>query len=325
MVDERRSGARMFGALIAVVAAAFGVAPAFAGADVDGRDWDEVRMQRAQVAPGPLLFGSEPLAQVRAAGEDAASDASCGVSASEVTDLTLSPTWPEVSGEGKAPSPMTLSRYDDQSSLLDPHQRAEDLFFNPGVGMWQLDSAGAGAQDTAASAVDPGSAAQRVAPQIVEDYCSAVERGSSEEEARAAAWQLWHACDDGACEDVYQRLRSEGVTEDGSVTRYGGAEQRTCNYGGSEHDCLHIDPDNAQGDVSWAEPGFGPAPVPAPFYAFEHTEGGTTYEVRYWAAEDTGTSTDVSALRPLGSDARGGLIWSSDARMCDTTASRGAC
>lgn len=325
MVDDRRSGAHVFGVLTAVAAAAVSFVPAAAGAEVDDREWDEIRMQRAQVDPGPLKFGSEPLAQVQAAAEDAASDASCEVSASEATDLTLSPTWPEVSGDGEAPSPMTLSRYDDQSSLLDPHERGEDLFFNPGVGMWQLDSAGAGAQDTAASAVDPGSAAQRVAPQVVDDYCSAVDGGSSEEQARAAAWQPWHACDDGACEDVYQRLRSDGVTEDSNVTRYGGAEQRTCSFEGSEHDCLYIDPDAAEGEDSWTGPEFGPAPVPAPFYSFEHTEGGTTYEVRYWMSEDTGTSGDVSALRPLGSDARGGLTWSSDSSMCDTTAARGAC
>ncbi|MBE9376263.1 hypothetical protein IQ251_17575 [Saccharopolyspora sp. HNM0983] len=323
MVDNRRSRGRVLGVLAAVAATAAGGVPA--AADVDGRDWDEVRMQRAQVASAPLQFGSEPLAQVRAAAEDAAAEASCGLDASEVTDLTLAPTWPEVSGDGEAPSPMTLSRYDDQSSLLDPQQRAEGLFFNPGVGIWQLDSAGMGAQDTAASAVDTGSAAQRVAPQIVQRYCSAVAGGSAEQQARAAAWQPWHACDEGACEDIYQRLTSEGVTEDPNVTRYGGAEQRTCSYEGAEYDCLYIDPDAAQGENSWSEPGFGPAPVPAPFYSFEHTEGGTTYEVRYWAAEDSGASTDVSALRPLGTDARGGLTWSSGSGMCDTTAGRGAC
>lgn len=325
MVDNRRWSVRIFGVLATVAAVAFGVVPAAHGADADDSEWDEIRMQRAQVDPGPLEFGSEPLAQVQAAGENAAADASCKVSASDVTDLTLSPTWPEVSGQGKAPSPMSLSRYDDQSSLLDPHQRAEKLFFNPGVGMWQLDSAGAGAQDTAASAVDPDSAAQRVAPQIVDDYCSAIDGGSSEKQARAVAWQPWHACDDGACENVYQRLRSEGVTEDSSVTRYGGAEQRTCEVGGSEYDCLYIDPAAAQGEDSWTEPDFGPAPVPAPFYAFEYTENGTTYEMRYWMSEDTGTSADVSALRPLGTDARGGLTWSSNSSMCDTTAARGAC
>ncbi|WP_406688924.1 hypothetical protein REH65_22055 [Saccharopolyspora sp. ID03-671] len=281
---------------------------------------------RGWVVPlAPLHFGAEPYEAVETAAATAAGEADCSISTTAATYLTLSTTWPEVSPSGASPSPMTLSRYDDQASLADPEQRAEGLFFNPGVGIWQLDSAGLGAKETAATAIDSSSAAAAMAPRMVGKYCSAINAGNSEAQARASAWGDWHACDSGACEDVYQRLSSDGVTKDDGVDRYGGAEMRTCTFEGAEYDCLYVDPAEAQGEDAWTSPDYGPAPVPAPFYAFTYTEDGVDYEVRYWLKGDSGADTDVSASRELGVDARSKLSWAEESSLCDATTGTGNC
>jgi hypothetical protein len=295
------------------------------GGGGDNPSADQMRRDRAWVRPGPLVFGAEPYEAVRSAAAAAAEQADCTISAADATHLTLSTTWPEVAGSGEAPSPMTLSRYDAQTSLADPEQRTKGLFFNPGVGIWQLDSAGLGAQETAATAIDSVGAAKKMAPYMVGKYCDAVNGGSSAAQARAAAWADWHACDEGACETIYQRLAAGGVTQDASVTQYGGAEPRSCTYEGAEYECLYVDPNAAQGEDAWTAPDFGPAPVPAPFYVFTYAEDGTDYEVRYWLKSDSGAATDVSATRELGVNARTKLSWATETSLCDTTTATGNC
>lgn len=284
----------------------------------------ELTRQNAWVKAGPLQFGTEPLEAVQQAATDAAPGAGCEINAESATALTLAPTWPEVSPEGEPPSPMTLSRYDNQASLGDPEGRAEGLFFNPGVGMWQLDSAGLGNEHTAGTAIDSASAAKEMATYITGKYCDAVNAGSSEADARAKAWGDWHACDEGACEDTYNRAL-EGVTPVPEVKRHGGAEPRKCTFEGAEYDCLFVDPAKAQGANWWAKPDGGPAPVPSPFYVFTYEESGSTFEVRYWLAEDSGASGDVSASRKFGVNARDELTWANETTLCDTTANRGNC
>lgn len=325
---------------LAVVLVAFGIAagtatPVALAAGGDGTisggggpnpNAERMSRDRGWVVPfAPLHFGAAPYEAVETAATTAAGEADCSISATEATYLTLSTTWPEVSPSGASPSPMTLSRYDDQTSLADPEQRAEGLFFNPGVGIWQLDSAGLGAKETAATAIDSSTAAATMAPHMVDAYCSAINGGSSKSQARATAWTPWHACDSGACEDVYQRLEADGVTKDADVDRYGGAEKRTCTFEGAEYDCLYVDPSAAQGEDAWTAPDYGPAPVPAPFYAFTYEEGGVDYEVRYWMKGDSGASTDVSASRELGVNARSKLSWAEESTLCDTTTGTGNC
>lgn len=292
-----------------------------------GENPEEIRLkrERAWVNADELEFGTKPYGEVQSAASDAAGAASCSISTEDATHLALAPTWPEVSPTGEAPSPMTMSRYDDQTSLADPQQRGDGLFFNPGVGIWQLDSAGLGANETAGTAIDSSSAAEKMVPHVVDKYCGAVESGSSSASARATAWSDWHACDDGACEDVFQQLQSEGVTKDDSVGRYGGAKPRECTFEGTSYGCVFVDPSEAQGQDAWTSPDYGPAPLPDPFYVFTYTEGGTDYEVRYWLKADTGASTDVSASRELGVDARSELSWAEESSLCDTTEGRGNC
>ncbi|GAB3489103.1 hypothetical protein [Nocardiopsis coralliicola] len=315
-----RTAAALAAAAALALTAPLPAAAAVPPGGTTGQAVAEAKRAQAPIAPGDLTFGAEPLAAAESAAADAASGAACSVSADEATALTLAPVWPEVAaGSTDAPSPMTLSRYDNQDGLYDPSGR-DGLFFNPGVGLWQLDSAGMGAGNDAGQAIDAQWAAGKVAPEIVDRYCSNVNGGSAPADARADAWTPWHACDDGACEDVYNRAL-DGVVADDGVGRYGGAEARRCFYGGSGHDCLYVDPAAAQGTDWWTRPDAGASPVPRPFYVL--TSGDS--EVRAWIADDSGAGTTVTATRPLGSNARTSLSWSDTDALCDLTQSRGDC
>ncbi|MES0833908.1 MULTISPECIES: hypothetical protein [Nocardiopsis] len=333
-----RFRARPAGRLIAVLASAALVAAlpqsalasgADPGADrpvtAEEQEVIDLKLANSPVNPGPLVFGAQPLQDVRTAAGTASADASCAITPQEATAMTLAPVWPEVgAGSPGAPSPMTLSRYDNQDTLYDPARR-DGLFFNPGVGLWQMDSAGLGAHNTAGEAIDTAWVAGFVAPYIVDRYCAAINRGSTAPAARATAWRDWNACADGSCDNVYWRAYNSGVTPDAGVGRLGGAEPRTCVFEGVGHDCLFVDTAAAEGGNWWTRPGSGRSPVPHPFYVFRSEAGGVTREVRSWLAEDSGAGTHVTVTRPFGANARGGLTWADGAGVCDTTADRGDC
>ncbi|NEE01545.1 hypothetical protein [Phytoactinopolyspora halotolerans] len=285
---------------------------------------EDLKLANAWVpADQELRFGAKPLEFAREAAAAEAADADCNISAQAATALLIAMTWPEVSPSGAAPSPMTLSRYDTQPTLADPQNRAPGLWFHPGIGMWQLDSAGLGTNFTAAEAMDTKGAANRLAPYVVHRYCTAINRGDTRKEARAYAWTAWVACRQGACENTFQRALN-GVTPVDGIGRYGGAKPRRCWYQGAAHDCFYVDPANAQGASWWAAPGGGRSPVAAPFYVIR-LDGSATVELRYWLAADSGASTDVQARRPFGANARTGLTWARGPGLCDLTAQRGAC
>lgn len=285
---------------------------------------EELKLANAWVPQNQQLqFGAEPLEYVRDAAGRAASQAECDITENAATTMVIAMTWPEVSPSGAPPSPMTLSRYDTQPTLGDPQNRAPGLWFHPGIGMWQLDSAGLGTNVTAAEAMDAQFAAERMAPFIVGKYCARLNGGATRAAARAHAWTDWVACRQGACEDTFQRALN-GVTAVDGVTRFGGAEVRRCWYRGAAHDCVFVDPANAEGSAWWAAPGGGRSPVTAPFYVIR-LGSETTTEVRYWLAQDSGAQTDVHAARPFGVNARNGLVWERGPGLCDLTAWRGAC
>ncbi|WP_152362038.1 hypothetical protein [Microlunatus speluncae] len=285
----------------------------------------QVKLDHARVeAHADLRFGTEPLAAVRAAAEAAVPEAACEISVDAAVALSIAMTWPETSPSGQAPSPMTLSRYDTQPTLADPEGRAEGLWFHPGIGMWQMDSAGLGSDYTAAEAMNVEYTAGRVVPGIVASYCNSLGGGASEPAARRAAWQPWVACWQGACEDTYQRALA-GVLTDDTVTNLGGAESRECEIGGATVDCVFVDPAAAQGANWWAAPGGGRSPIAAPFYVWRVTDGDSVTEIRYWLGADSGAATDVQAARPFGGNARDSLTWTAGPGLCDQTAGRGDC
>jgi hypothetical protein len=122
--------------------------------------------------------------------------------------MVLAPTWPETgAGSSYTPSPMTLSRWDYASDRLweggDHRTAYPRSFFHPGVGMWQLDSAGLGSALPTWRAISSYYAAKLVAQRMASAYCSS---SGSESQRRAAAWRPWRACADGACESIYQAI-----------------------------------------------------------------------------------------------------------------------
>lgn len=285
----------------------------------------DAELENAAIPSGPLIFGAQALASVEEAAADAAAGASCPISAQSAAYLALAPTWPEVvAGTMAAPSPMTLSRYDDQAGLYDPDGR-EGLFFNPGVGMWQMDSAGLGTNNTAGEAIDSAWVSAVVVPHIVNRYCGAINGGSDAPHARASAWSAWNACAAGDCDTAYWRAMNNGVTPDPSVDLYGGADPRTCEYRGQAYGCLFVNVADAQGSTWWTSPDAGRSPVPRPFYVFRTGSGGTAKEVRVWLAADSGHGVHVSATRPFGGNARTSLTWTNGTGVCDTTMGRGDC
>ncbi|MGH8794843.1 MAG: hypothetical protein ACRDXX_19650 [Stackebrandtia sp.] len=268
-----------------------------------------------------LQFGTKPYEDVVAAANEVAGGAACSISPEAATAVSIAPTWPEVSPSGEPPSPMTLSRYDTQPELGDPEGRAEGLWFHPGIGMWQMDSAGLGNDYTAGEAMDTSYVSGRAVKYIVDKYCAAINGGSSEASARASAWTDWHACDDGACESAYNSALAGVTTVDG-VDQYGGGVARECEFGGAAVSCLFVDPAAAQGANWWADPGGGRSPVAAPFYVFR-IEGDPVLEKRYWLPEDSGAGEAVVASRPFGGNARDSLTWETGSGFCDVTEGRG--
>lgn len=285
----------------------------------------ELKLANAWVNPkADLQFGADALADVKSAVKTTLKDPPCQINAEDATALSIAMTWPEVSPEGEPPSPMTLSRFDTQPELGDPDGRADGLWFHPGIGMWQLDSAGLGNDYTAGEAIDTKNSASHMVPYIVGKFCDAVNNGSAAADARAKAWSDWVACGDGACEDTYARALKK-VTPVEKVDRYGGGEQRDCDFGGTKVKCLYVDPAKAQGAKWWAAPDGGKSPLAAPFYVYRVTKGDKVSEVRYWTAANSGASTDVQASRPFGSNARDSLTWSKGAGLCDLTKDTGSC
>lgn len=310
-----------------VVVAASTSMPALAADDAAQRDVARARadkLRNAAVEPvADLHFGAEPLAAITETAARVVETAGCAITAEQATALALAPTWPETSGDGASPSPMTLSRYDIQETLGDPAGR-QGLWFHPGVGVWQLDSAGPGTNNTAAEAMDVGYISTIVVPGMVETYCANVNDGVAEPPARRAAWQPWVACWEGACEDTYTRALA-GVVPDETVDLYGGAELRACTFRGVEVSCVFVDPASAQGNAWWAEPDAGRSPISAPFYSIRWEEAGTSFEIRHWLDLDTGAGTDVTASRPFSGNARDSLTWVDESALCDLTTARGAC
>lgn len=302
-------------------------------------------------SPGVIrYFGKGAYEGIRAA--VAATPRSCGLSDDELTALVMAPIFKEVSmaeTPESAPSPMTLSRWDEWSGRWSgsdnlsanyglyafrdpvgtPYKRA---YWTPGVGIFQYDVAGVGAPYTAAQMMDVKYIAGDVAGGMAGRYCAA---GADPFTNRSAAWQPWQALDGIVkSEALFQEMvgaghppfSTIGLVE--GIDNAGGMEMRTCVLGGVESECAYIDPAAAQGANWWAASnldggtvGSGEAPLTAPFYVVQRNG----YEERHWKAQDTGYDVDISARRLIGQNARpmdgqphSGLAWSASSDLCDT-------
>ncbi|MFL6205013.1 MAG: FG-GAP repeat domain-containing protein [Acidimicrobiales bacterium] len=304
-------------------------------------------------------FGKEAFAAVRAS--VAAVSRPCVVSNDGLTALVMAPIFKESSAattQSSAPSPMTLSRYDEWNGVMattnnqsanyglyafqDPYTKYFRAYWHPGIGIWQYDSAGLGAPFTTVETMDVGIMATNVAKLMANRYCAAA--GTPEQNRRYEAWRDWgFPCD--LCEGFFQEMmtaspRFSNLSMVDGITPLGGTVQRTCTLEGvaGTMPCWYVNPSvgTIQGSTSWAtfEPdGYGdptrpPAPLSRPFYVIDR---GATEE-RHWLRADTGYDIDISASRQIGKNARprstqagSGLTWRSTSGLCDRTAGRGVC
>lgn len=287
----------------------------------------------------------------------------CAVSDNGLKALVLAPIFFESSGAltaSSAPSPMTLSRYDEWNPAYhptlsnlganrslyaqrDPYTAYPRVYWHPGIGIWQYDSAGLGAPFTAVERMDARVIAPTVASRILTRYCNAKAAGQSDLNARKASWADWVGCASSGCEQVFQELAQNSFSQMrllSGIDRLGGTELRTCSLPGrGQFACAYVDHTKAQGARWWAvnstpvpindgDPTDPPAPLSTPFYVFE-LDG---KEHRHWLSADSGYPASFSATRTLGRNARyrtdqagSGLTWSSSSSLCDVSATRGAC
>ena len=284
-------------------------------------------------AQGTRAVGEVPVADIITAA-NASARLDCGLTGDRLAAMMLAPVFHEtgaVWSRTTSPSPMTMSRWDNQSGLYafgDRSTAYRRAFWHPGVGMWQFDSAG-GWNLTAAGAVSTQSSASTAASVMASRYCAA----SGDPVTRMKyAWSLWYACVSGStnvCVDRFNEMYVGGVftniTRDPRVGRLGGMIATTCRIGGvTEVACHRIDPARAEGWNAWAAENAGPTPLSAAFYVFALND----IEYRYWLAVDTGYDATIVARKPVRANARSSLTWekvTGSTLLCDLGFGRGDC
>ena len=303
-------------------------------------------------------FGEETYAAVRAS--VAATSRSCAITDDGLTALVLAPVFKESSAAtspSTAPSPMTLSRYDEWNGIYattsnqsanyglyafrNPYTPYLQAYWHPGIGVWQYDSAGIGAPFTAMERMHVGIMAADVAKNMAGRYCSA---SGSDQDRRYEAWRDWgYPCT--LCQSYFDEMMgtSPKFANLGLVSGIGvlgGTVQRSCTLPGvpGSVPCWYVNPSvgTIQGATAWATlsptggsgPTVAPAPLSKPFYIVDR---GATEE-RHWLRADTGYGIDISAVRQIGKNARprsdqtgSGLEWRNSSGLCDLTTGRGSC
>ncbi|WP_029138193.1 FG-GAP repeat domain-containing protein [Nakamurella lactea] len=354
------------------------------GAD-DGLPVGPARPQGAATAPSQQVgaaavtpdvthryFGAGPWAAIKTAADN--QSVCSGLTHPELQAMVLTTIFRESGGAtsaGSEPAPMTLSRYDEWTGVRagntninanyglyafrNPNTSYKRVFWHPGIGIWQYDSAGIGAPYTAAERISTGFLAPKVAADMAGAYCTSTQ--TTEQGKRYDAWYPWYlSCDTDPewtgsqvnpnatyCEQIYQGLMQKNfsnVTRTAGISSYGGEVQHTCVLNGVDsYPCWLVDPTKAQGATWWATrtplDGGAPnrttspvTPISTPFYVIKRNG----LEQRYWLAEDSGYARDVTGTRVLGKNARpkdnqsgSGVTWSYGTGLCDVNLVRGAC
>jgi len=290
-------------------------------------------------------FGDDPW---KAINEAAQATTRCDeLSPEGLVALTVAPVFKESSAAttaATAPSPMTLSRYDEWTGIRDdsnnrnanyglyafrdPTTQYLRAYWHPGIGIWQYDSAGVGAPFTAVERMDVRIVAGDVAKGMAARYCDPPanivghEAPFTDQERRDAAWWPWWA---GSTTRNCAKCQVEfdGMTEGGrpyfkniklvaGISRTGGAEKRTCTLAGrtGTFECWYVNPSVGviQGASAWATvspDGNGdPTVQPAPLSRPFYVLKVDGYEERHWIRADTGYDIDITARRQLGKNAR---------------------
>ena len=323
--------------------------PGFTDGTVVGSD--DAPSTASSVAPSATVgtaattmryFGREPYEAVRAAAATAAGAATCIMSVDGLTGLVLAPVFKESSAAttpSTAPSPMTLSRYDEWSgtygtnsnvnanyglyAFRDPYTTYQRAYWHPGIGIWQYDSAGARRTVHDRGVDARGHGGRRRGPRSWRPgYCnpsssqSGTPRPSRTRSGATRPGRAWgYPCT--LCESYFQEMTSTtprfanlGLVE--GIGALGGTVARTCTLVGVSGTlpCWYVEPvvGVIQGATAWAtlspSGGSGPTVAPAPLsYPFYVVDRGATEE-RHWLREDTGYDIDIRASRQIGKNAR---------------------
>ena len=304
-------------------------------------------------------FGESAYAAVEEAIADTARCSTLGPL--QLTYSVLAPAFKESSAAttaASAPSPMTLSRYDEWNGVFsnesnrsanyglyafrDPATPYKRAFWHPGIGIWQYDSAGVGAPFTAIETMDVRIVARDIANQMQARWCGATGTAA---ERRQQSWRPWwydtnnNGTSDSCpiCEAFYQDLvANDGPNLVAGIGPMGGVEQRVCEVPvGTEVACWFVDPARAEGATAWRfSPVDGgsntvaPTPLSAPFYVVKRD----AYEERYWLRDHSGYASDIRGRRQIGGNARprsgqplSGVEWTSGEGLCDVTLLIGRC
>jgi hypothetical protein len=295
--------------------------------------------EAAAAAATERYFGEGAYDAVRDAVAD--TNRSCTISDNGLTALVLAPVFKESSAAttpSTAPSPMTLSRYDEWNGTIsnsgtpsnnyglyafrNPNTPYKRAFWHPGLGIWQYDTAGLGAPLTTIEAMDVRVVAGATASLMANRYCNptptTVGHGPpySDQDRRYSAWYDWgRPCT--ACQGFFDEMI--GTTPDfanlnlvAGISSLGGVVKRLCTLNGvaGTMPCWYVDPRVGviQGATAWAtltpldggSNTVAPTPLSYPFYVLDR---GATEE-RHWMKVDTGYSIDIRAARTIGKDAR---------------------
>ena len=204
-------------------------------------------------------FGTDPWHAIEAS--VAATNRTCTLSDTTLTAMVVAPVFKESSTAttaAKAPSPMTLSRYDEWTGVMDTSTNAnanyglyafrdptttyKRAYWHPGVGIWQYDTAGVGAPFTAIERMDVGIVSADIAKGMAGRYCAPSPTlighaaPFSDQERRFAAWSPWgYPCN--LCEqELDAMLGSEtpfaNISLVPGISVTGGAVARTCSLVG---------------------------------------------------------------------------------------------
>ncbi len=298
-----------------------------------------------KAASDTRYFGDDPW---QAINEAAQATTRCDeLSAEGLVALVTAPVFKESSAATTAetaPSPMTLSRYDEWSGVRDdttnrnanyglyafrdPTTQYLRAYWHPGIGIWQYDSAGVGAPYTAVERMDVRNVAGDVARGMAARYCTPPpniighEAPFTDQERRDAAWWPWwggsttRTCP--LCQAEFDRMTAGGkpyfrnISLVEGISRTGGAVRRSCSLAGRAGtvECWYVDPSVGviQGATRWAtvapDGNGSPTAQPAPLSKPFYVLKVDGYEERHWIRADTGYEIDLTARRQLGKNAR---------------------
>jgi hypothetical protein len=299
------------------------------------------------------MFGNTPAAEAAKYGDQPLTDAinaassnlgTSGLKANQLAAMMVAVTWPEVIDNNAptgyreyVPSPMTVGRADVSTAngtmlwadgVVSSTYKYARAHWSAGIGVYQLDGAGMGANVSLHQAVMTNTASGVVAAEISRLYTNAT---GTAVEKRRAAWKPWYGCGTNKinCENNYIATYSPtydtlNITRDTTVTRTGGLQTKTCYTASaptSTWTCYRWDASLAQGHKgSWQYTPTGSSslqPLPLPFYTYYKYDSavGKNVEYRHWLKAETGYDNSKWGARVFGLNPRSGVNWYSNSSL----------